>query len=60
MDERVAGDADPRAIGKALTGQLLSAFWRYRAGDHRIICDIRDGALQVLVVEVSNRREIYG
>ena len=59
MDERVAGDADPRSNGKALTGPLLSAFWRYRVGDYRIICDIRDGALQVLVVEVGNRREIY-
>ncbi len=58
MDERIAGLDDPRSTGKALTGPL-GAFWRYRAGDCRVICDIQDGALRVLVVQVSNRREIY-
>ena len=58
MDERVAGLDDPRRTGKALTGPL-GAFWRYRVGDCRVICDIQDGALRVLVVQVGNRREIY-
>lgn len=58
MDERIAGLADPRSIGKALAGPL-GAFWRYRVGDCRVICDIQDGALRVLVVQVGHRREIY-
>ena len=58
MDERVAGLEDPRSTGKALTGPL-GAFWRYRVGDCRVICDIQVGALRVLVVQVGNRREIY-
>jgi mRNA interferase RelE/StbE len=58
MDERVAGSEDPRSTGKALSGPL-GAFWRYRVGDCRVICDIQDGALRVLVVQVGNRREIY-
>ena len=58
MDERVAGLEDPRSTGKALTGPL-GAFWRYRVGDCRVICDIQDGALRVLVVHVGHRREIY-
>ena len=33
--------------------------WRYRIGDYRIICDIQDGALCVLVIEIGNRREVY-
>ena len=57
MDERVAGLEDPRSTGKALTGPL-GAFWRYRVGDCRVICDIQDGALRVLVVQVGNRSEI--
>ena len=60
MDDRVAGQQDPRGTGKALTGPLLGTFWRYRVGDCRIICDLQDGALRVLVVEVGNRRDIYG
>jgi mRNA interferase RelE/StbE len=28
-------------------------------GDCRVICDIQDGALRVLVVQLGNRREVY-
>jgi len=58
MDERIAGLEDPRGTGKALTGPL-GDFRRYRVGDCRVICDIQDGALRVLVVQVGNRSEIY-
>ena len=59
MDERIAAQEDPRNTGKALTGPMLGAYWRYRVGDYRIICDIQDGALRVLVIEIGNRREVY-
>ena len=58
MDKRIAGLENPRSTGKALTG-LLGNFWRYRVGDCRVICDIQDDTLRVLVVQVGNRREIY-
>lgn len=58
LDERVAPTQDPRAMGKALTGPLGS-FWRYRVGEYRIVCDIQDGRLRVLVVQIGNRREVY-
>lgn len=59
MDARIVTLDDPRGVGKALTGPMLGAYWRYRVGDYRIICDIQDGALCVLVIEIGNRREIY-
>lgn len=49
---------DPRSRGKALTGNL-AGLWRYRAGDYRIICDILDGELVVLAIDVAHRREVY-
>jgi len=58
MDERVAGRDDPRSTGKALTGPL-GGLWRYRIGDFRVICDIQDDALRILVVQLGNRREVY-
>ena len=58
MDERIAAAEDPRSTGKALSGPL-GGFWRYRVGDCRVICDIQDGALRVLVVQVGHRREVY-
>jgi mRNA interferase RelE/StbE len=58
LDERVAAGGTPRSAGKALTGPL-GGLWRYRAGDYRIICDIEDAVMRVLVVQIGNRREIY-
>ena len=59
LDERIAGQENPRSTGKALTGPMVGAFWRYRVGDCRIICDVQDGALLILVVEIGNRRDVY-
>ena len=58
MDDHVAKLENPRSTGKALTGPL-GGLWRYRVGDCRVICDIQDSALRVLVVRVGNRREVY-
>ena len=58
LDERVAQRDDPRSTGKALTGPL-GGLWRYRIGNFRVICEIQDGELRVLVVELGNRREVY-
>jgi len=59
MDERVLTKSGPRSTGKALTGPMLGAFWRYRVGDCRIICDIQDGALRILVVQIGDRAKVY-
>ena len=59
LHERLAALDDPRQTGAALEGSELGNFWRYRVGDYRIICDIQDQKLVVLVVEIGHRREIY-
>lgn len=59
MDQRVAVLSDPRGIGKNLWGQKVGAYWGYRVGDVRVICDIRDQEILILVVEVGHRREVY-
>lgn len=58
LRQRLATLDDPRSTGKALTGPQLGAYWRYRVGDYRIICDIQDEALCILVIEMGNRRDI--
>lgn len=50
---------DPRSIGEALKGSKLGAFWKYRVGDFRIIADIEDAALRILVVRIGNRKAVY-
>ena len=59
MDERVALLADPRTLGKNLKGPKMGEYWRYRVGDVRVICNILDGQMIVLVIEIGNRREVY-
>lgn len=51
--------ADPRSKGKSLVGDF-KGFWRYRVGDYRLICRIHDEELEILVVELGHRKEIYG
>jgi len=58
MDERIAPLADLRSSGKALAGPM-GGLWRYRVGNSRVICDVQDNALRVLVVQVGDRRDIY-
>ncbi len=57
--ERLAVLDDPRSIGDALKGSRLGELWKYRVGDYRIIANIEDGALKILVVKIGNRREVY-
>lgn len=57
--DRLSKLDNPRQIGEALQGSELGKFWRYKIGDYRIICDIQDQRLVVLVVEVGHRREVY-
>lgn len=59
LRERVAVLDDPRSVGEALKGSKLGEFWKYRVGDYRIITNIEDGALRILVLRVGSRREVY-
>lgn len=49
---------DPRHRGRGLTGRL-AGLWRYRVGDHRIVCDIRNGELVILALEIGDRDSVY-
>ena len=59
LRDRVAASANPRELGLALTGSKLGGLWRYRVGDYRVICELQDSRLVVLVVEIGHRREVY-
>lgn len=59
LRERVAVLDDPRSVGEALKGSRLGEFWKYRVGDYRIITDIEDGVMRILVLKIGNRREVY-
>ena len=56
---RIAKLDDPRGIGEALKGSRLGEFWKYRVGDYRVISQIEDRILRVLVVRIGNRKDVY-
>lgn len=58
MDKRVAAATDPRAFGKPLR-QSKFRLWRYRWREYRIICQLLDNRLVVLVVAIGHRSKIY-
>ena len=48
---------DPRRTGHPLTGEF-QGLWRYRVGRYRIIAEIIDSRLVIVVVEVGHRKNI--
>ncbi len=59
MGERVARLDDPRSIGQTLSGPQFGRYWRYRGGDCRIVCEIQDKKIVVLLLRIGHRGEIY-
>ena len=58
LRERLKSAENPRQWGKPLHEERRR-LWRYRVGDYRLICDIQDDRITVLVLEVAHRKDIY-
>ena len=58
ITKNISGIENPRALGKALTGNL-AGLWRYRIGDYRLIVEIQDDRFVILALSVRHRREVY-
>jgi len=58
LRKRIGTDQDPRRYGEALKGEF-AGLWKYRVGAYRIIAEIQDDTITVLVVRIGHRREIY-
>ena len=56
--KNLEGCTNPRSQGKGLTDNL-SGQWRYRIGDYRIIADISDETITILVLSIGHRKDVY-
>ena len=54
--ELLAGEPRPSGAKKLVGGD---GEWRVRTGDYRIVYEIHDNVLLVLVIAVGHRRDIY-
>ena len=55
--KNLEGCENPGNTGKALTGDKSGA-WRYRVGNYRIICEIRDTDIFILVLSIGHRKKV--
>ena len=58
LRKNLEGCSNPRQHGKALTANR-SGQWRYRIGDYRVLAEIKDTEIVILVLEIGHRKEIY-
>lgn len=57
--DRLSETDNPRSHGKALQGKHYAGLWRYRVGDYRLICQIKDSELIILLLELGHRKDVY-
>ena len=58
MRKNLEGCENPRVFGKGLTANR-SGQWRYRIGDYRLIAEIEEDRIVILILSISHRRDIY-
>lgn len=58
VEKNLQNYENPRLHGKGLIANK-SGQWRYRIGDYRLICEIQENEITILVLEVGHRKNIY-
>jgi mRNA interferase RelE/StbE len=58
LRERISTDDDPRRYGVPLRKELTGR-WKYRVGAYRLICEIQDEKILVLVLMVGHRSNVF-
>ena len=58
VKNNLEGCENPRRRGKPLAGKL-SGYWRYRVSDYRLVADIQDDKIIILIINVDKRNDIY-
>ena len=59
IKKNLDGCENPRQHGKGLTANR-GRQWRYRVGDYRLIADIQDGKVLILILTIGHRKDVYG
>lgn len=59
LRDRIATSEDPKRFGETLPKDLVR-FWKYRIGTCRLICDIQESKMVVLVLRFEHRSKVYG
>lgn len=58
IEKNLLDTDNPKKHGKALKGNLKN-YWRYRVGNYRILADIDDNQIKIIIVNIGHRKDIY-
>lgn len=58
IEKNIDNTENPSLHGKELKGNLKGK-WRYRVGDYRIIAEVQNDKMIILIVNIGHRRNIY-
>lgn len=58
IEKNLLSIENPYSIGKALVGNKKGQ-WRYRVGNYRILTQIEDGEMLILIIDIGHRKDIY-
>lgn len=58
IDKNLMHCENPRQHGKALNANMRGK-WRYRIGDYRILAEIREQELVLVLINIGHRSSIY-
>ena len=56
--KHLEGCSEPRQYGKSLTANHQGE-WRYRVGDYRLLADIQDDKILILILTIGHRHDVY-
>lgn len=58
IEKNLMNTENPKVHGKALKGNLKE-YWRYRVGNYRLLADIDDQQIKIIILNVGHRKDIY-
>lgn len=58
IEKNLVDTNNPKKHGKALKGNLKE-YWRYRIGNYRILADINNYEIKIIIINIGHRKEIY-
>jgi mRNA interferase RelE/StbE len=58
IEKNLEGSENPRQYGKPLVGDMKE-YWRYRVGAYRIIADIDDSEVIIIIINIGHRQDVY-
>lgn len=58
IEKNLIGAEDPKTSGKPLKSNL-KGYWRYRVGNYRILAEVNEEEVKIIIVNVGHRKDIY-